>query len=153
MKIQTSRFGELDVDDATLIELEAGMVGFPEARQFAWIAHRTSQQIAWLQSVHNKDLAFPLINAANICAGYPDVPVERMAEQVGLDFDDHEALALMVVLSAGPKARPIVNLMAPVVINSETRKGAQVVLTNTRFTMAELPPPEPKSVNHSREVG
>lgn len=153
MKIQTSRFGELEVDEAKLIELDAGMVGFPESRQFAWIAHRSSQQIAWLQSTGNKDLAFPLVNAANICAGYPDVPVERMAEQVGLEFENHETLALMVVLSAGPKTRPVVNLMAPVVINAETRKGAQVVLTNTRFTMAELPPPAPKAANQSREVG
>lgn len=153
MKINTSRFGELEVDDATLIELDAGMVGFPEAREFAWIAHRSSQQIAWLQSTKDKDLAFPLINAANICAGYPDVPIDKMADQVGLTFETDETLALMVVLSAGQGARPVVNLMAPVVINSETRKGAQVVLTNTRFTMAELPPPDSKAASENREVG
>lgn len=142
MKIQTTRFGELEVDDDTLITLKSGMVGFPQDTKFAWIAHRNSEDIAWLQSATTENLAFPLINAANIAAGYPDIPVEKIAEQAGLTCDDMNLLALMVVLSAGPGGSPTVNLIAPVVIHSETREGAQVVLTNSRFTTAIIPPPE-----------
>lgn len=148
MKIQTTRFGELDVADETLIELASGMVGFPDDTQFAWIAHRNSTDVAWIQSVTSATLAFPLINAVSIAAGYPDVPVEQIAEQAGLEFSSAAALALMVVIAAAPGGPPTVNLMAPVVINSETRKGAQVVLTNSRFTTATIPPPErPKAVS------
>jgi len=142
MKIESTRFGELDVPDETLIELSSGMVGFPNDNQFAWIAHRNSNEIAWLQSTKTPNIAFPLMNAANIASGYPDVPIEKMAEQAGLSFDDPNLLALMVVLSAAPNSPPTVNLMAPVVINSTSRQGAQVVLTNSRFTTATIPPPE-----------
>lgn len=153
MKFQSSRFGEMEVDETTLIQLPSGMVGFPDDTRFVWIAHRNSSDIVWLQSTQTKELAFPLINAANIAAGYPDVPVEKMAEQVGLEFEDPAVLALMVVLSASAQGGPMVNLMAPVVINSKTRLGAQIVLTNSRFTTAQLPPPERKTSTHSREVG
>lgn len=142
MKIQTTRFGELEVADETLIELTSGMVGFPQDTKFAWIAHRNSRDVAWIQSISTETLAFPLINAANIAAGYPDIPVNQIAEQAGLEFETVDALALMVVITATPGGSPTVNLIAPVVINSETRKGAQVVLTNSRFTTATIPPPE-----------
>jgi flagellar assembly factor FliW len=142
MKIQTTRFGELDVADETLIELSSGMVGFPSDTKFAWIAHRNSRDVAWIQSVTTANLAFPLINAANIAAGYPDIPVNQIADQAGLEFESDSALALMVVIAAAPGGPPTVNLIAPVVINSETRKGAQVVLTNSRFTTATIPPPD-----------
>lgn len=153
MKVESSRFGDLDVDEQTLIALPSGMVGFPDDTQFVWIAHRNSADIVWLQSTSTKQIAFPMVNAANIAAGYPDVPVEKMAEQVGLAFTDPTMLALMVVLSASAQGGPMVNLMAPVVINSETRKGAQVVLTNSRFTTAQLPVPERHQPAPSREVG
>jgi flagellar assembly factor FliW len=153
VKIQSSRFGELEVAEETLITLPLGMVGFPDDTTFAWIAHRNSNDIVWLQSAHTKELAFPLVNAVTIAAGYPDVPVEEMAEQVGLEFEDPNCLALMVVLSASTQGGPIVNLMAPVVINSQSRQGSQVVLTNSRFTTAQLPPPQRTQTTSSREVG
>ena len=153
MKVESSRFGELDVEEETMIVLPSGMVGFPEDTRFVWIAHKNSADIVWFQSATTKQLAFPLINAANIAAGYPDIPVEKMAEQVGLHFEDPAVLALMVVLSASTQGGPTVNLMAPVVINSQTRRGAQVVLTNSRFTTAQLPPPRRQQSATSREVG
>ncbi len=142
MKVKTTRFGLLEVEEDTLIELASGMVGFPKLTEFAWIGHRNSPNIAWIQSTKDADVAFPLMNAANIAEGYPDVPVNKIADQAGLSFEDENALALMVVLSASAQGGTTVNLMAPVVINSRTRKGAQVVLTNSRFTSAILPPPQ-----------
>lgn len=141
MKIQSSRFGELEVEQDTLVELSAGMVGFPSDTSFAWIPHPNSADIAWIQSVAHENVAFPLVNAANLALGYPDVPIEKIAEQGGLSFSNPQLLALMAVLSPSPSGPPMVNLMAPVIINAETRRGAQVVLTNSRFTTAELPPP------------
>ncbi len=153
MKVESSRFGELEVDEETLIIIPSGMVGFPDDTRFVWIAHKNSADIVWFQSAKTKELAFPMINAANIAAGYPDVPVEKMAEQVGIDFEDPTVLALMVVLSASAQGGPTVNLMAPVVINSQSRRGAQIVLTNSRFTTAQLPPPDRSPSASSREAG
>lgn len=138
MKILTTRFGQLEVEDASLVTLSAGMVGFPKDTVYAWIPHRDSEDIAWLQSVQNPSVAFPLLNAIRVGADYPDVSLEAMAEQAGLAYADVTDLALMVVLSASPGEAPTVNLMAPVLINVLTRLGAQVVLAGTRFQTARL---------------
>lgn len=138
MKISTSRFGQLDVPDESLITLRAGMVGFPRDTVYAWIPHKNSEDIAWIQSVHTPGLAFPLLNAIRVGGNYPDTSVASIAEQAGLTFDDPADLALLVVLSAPPNEPPTVNLMAPVVLNSVTRMGAQVVLQGSRFHVARL---------------
>lgn len=138
MKLRTTRFGTLDIPDESLITLPHGMVGFPKDTVYAWIPHRNSEDIAWLQSAQNPSVAFPLLNATRVGDGYPELPVSAIAEQAGISFDSIEALALMVVMSVPPHDPPTVNLMAPVVINSLTRLGAQVVLTGSRFQTARL---------------
>jgi len=136
MKLQTTRFGEIEVPDETLIEMPGGMVGFPLETRFAWLPHPSAEHIVWLQSVSSPAIAFPLFNAARVDGDYPDVPMADIAKLAGVEFDDVETLALLVVLSASPAAPATVNLMAPIVVNSTTRQGAQVVLTQTRFTTA-----------------
>jgi flagellar assembly factor FliW len=44
----------------------------------------------------------------------------------------------MAVLSAPRGGPATVNLMAPIVVNASTRKGAQVHLEGTRFSTREL---------------
>ncbi|OQX69220.1 MAG: hypothetical protein B6A08_05905 [Sorangiineae bacterium NIC37A_2] len=138
MKFATTRFGELEIQDDTLITLSAGMVGFPKDTLYAFIPHRDSADVAWLQSVQNPSVAFPLLNATRVGPDYPDVPLETIAEQAGIAFENVADLALLVVLSASAGDAPTVNLMAPVVINVATRVGAQVVLVGSRFQTARL---------------
>lgn len=141
MIIETSRFGTLDVSEDALIHMVGGLVGFSELDSFAWVPHKNSQHLAWLQSATHPNVAFPILNAARFLEdGYPDVPLEQIAELGGVRFDDVHHLALMVVLSATELAPPTVNLMAPIVINIESRQGAQVVLVNTRFSTVLLAP-------------
>src|SRR5690606_31692746 len=97
-----------------------------------------SADVAWLQSVQNPSVAFPLLNATRVGPDYPDVPLETIAEQAGIAFENVADLALLVVLSASAGDAPTVNLMAPVVINVATRVGAQVVLVGSRFQTARL---------------
>lgn len=138
MKVLTTRFGQLEIPDASLITLTAGMVGFPRDTVYAWIPHRDSSDIAWIQSVQNPSVAFPLLNATRVGADYPDVSLEAIAEQAGLSYEEVSDLALLVVLSATAGEAPTVNLMAPVLINAVSRMGAQVVLAGTRFQTARL---------------
>jgi flagellar assembly factor FliW len=138
MKINTTRFGQIEVPESTLITLEAGMIGFPRDTVYAWIPHRSSLDIAWLQSVQTPGVAFPLLNAVRVGNDYPEMPVSGIADQGGVVYADETDLGLLVVLSAPPGEAPTLNLIAPVVINSVTRMGAQVVLQGSRFHVARV---------------
>lgn len=143
MQIETTRFGLVEVPDEVLIHFKTGIIGFPRESKFALIPHGDSSLIAWLQSAVTPALAFPVVSAHGLVVDYPDVPLSGVAEKAGLVGEEQD-FAVLAVLSA-PRGQPAtVNLMAPLVINSVTRQGAQVFLEGSRFSTRELfviPPP------------
>jgi flagellar assembly factor FliW len=143
MQIVTTRFGSVEVPDEHLIHFKNGIIGFPREFKFALIPHGQSTLIAWLQSAITPALAFPVVSAHGLVVDYPDVPLDPVAEKAGLGGapDDFAVLAVL----CAPRGLPAtVNLLAPLLINSVTRLGAQVFLEGSRFTTRELfavPPP------------
>ena len=137
MRIETTRFGVVEAAEEEVITFRNGLIGFPAEKQYMLIPHGSSTVIAWLQSVTTPELAFPVASAHAFINDYPDVPLEPVAKRadIGDSLDD---LALLAVLSAQRSQPATVNLLAPLVINSRTREGAQVFLEGSRFSTREL---------------
>ena len=135
--IQSERFGTIEMADEELLHFPAGVVGFPAEREFVLVRHGESSVVAWLQSIKTPGLALPVVSAHGLSPEYPDVALEALAEHAGLGSNPEE-LAVLVVLCA-PRGLPAtVNLLAPIVVNATTRKGAQLFLEGSRFTTREL---------------
>lgn len=137
MKIETTRFGVVEVPETDVIHFRAGIIGFPGEKSYVLIPHATSTIIAWLQSTTNPGLAFPVVSAHCFGADYPDVALANVAKAADLGEDVNE-LAALVVLSAQRRQPATVNLLAPLIINSRTRAGAQVFLEGSRYSTREL---------------
>ena len=58
MKIETSRFGPLEVDETRVITFEKGILGFPDSTEYALVETGESSGFYWLQAVQRADLAF-----------------------------------------------------------------------------------------------
>lgn len=156
MRVESKRFGIIEMADTDVIHFPAGIVGFPNENDFVIVGH--SDFIAFLQSVRTPDLALPLVSAHVLAHDYPDVSLEWPAEQNGLG-PRIEELAVTVVLSA-PRGQPAtVNLMAPIIVNVVTRRGAQVFLEGSKYTTRELfvlaqkPSREPEPVFKEASAG
>jgi flagellar assembly factor FliW len=137
MKIETTRFGAVEVPESELIEFSSGIIGFPAAKGYVLIPHATSTIIGWLQSTTEPSLAFPVVSAHGFLTDYPDVSLENIARTANLG-DNVEELAVLVVLSAQRRQPATVNLLAPLLVNSRTRGGAQVFLEGSRYSTREL---------------
>jgi len=137
MNIESQRFGTLEINDDEVLSFPEGVIGFPSEQRFVLVPHHGSGYIAWLQSVSSPEVAFPVVSAHAFGDEYPDVPVLSAAEEAGVEGPD-EALAVMVVLCALSGQPATINLLAPIVVNATTRKGAQVILEGTRFSTREF---------------
>lgn len=137
MRIETTRFGVVEAAEEEVIRFRAGLIGFPAEKEYVLIPHGSSSMIAWLQSVATPDLAFPVASAHGFVADYPDIPLEPIARRadIGDSIDD---LAILAVLSAPRNQSATVNLLAPLIVNSRTREGAQVFLEGSKFSTREL---------------
>lgn len=137
MRIETTRFGVVEAAEDEIIRFRAGLIGFPAEKEYVLIPHGSSSMIAWLQSVTTPELAFPVASAHGFVADYPDIPLEPILRRadIGDALDD---IAILAVLSAPRNQPATVNLLAPLVVSSRTREGAQIFLEGSRFSTREL---------------
>ena len=134
MRIQTDRFGTFEVDDKDPIHFPQGMIVFPSEKQFVLLRHRDDSAIGWLQSTTNPALAFPVVSIDALAVAYPTIAASPEAGQKEEDVDPH---AVMAVLCASAGQPATVNLLAPIVVNVRSRKGAQILLEGTTFSTNE----------------
>ena len=140
MQIATSRFGMLDAPEEQLVEIEGGLLGFPDATRYLRIPVVETEGWMWLQSIDDPELAFLAISAFQF---FPDYDVDLSdadAEGIGLTGpDDAEVLALVTVARDGEGAVEGItaNLLGPVVVNARASVGRQVVLSDSPYSTRE----------------
>ncbi len=132
MKVETTRFGVLEIDDSSVVKMPSGPLGFEEQTTFCLIQHSPDTSFRWLQSVHEPSLAFVVVDPAEFFEDYAIEISDADSEKLELESEG-EALVL-VVLTVGAEGRQVTaNLAAPIVVNSRTLVGLQVVLQDERY--------------------
>jgi len=137
MKIESTRFGTLEVDEKKVIGFAKGLIGFPEEKSFVMVHHKGSDAVAWLQSTTSPGLALPVVSVHQFGPAYPDVPLDAAAERAGL-AGSPEDMAALVVMCASPGTPPTVNLAAPIIVDAATWTGVQTILEGTKYTTREV---------------
>lgn len=126
MKLETLKFGALEVAAEEIIAFPEGLLGFPGEKQFIILQSLDIEPFLWLQSATDPALAFVIIDPLLV---YPHYKVEVRPEEVTcLELEDPgraRILAICVVPSDPQKAT--VNLKGPLVMNLEKRLGKQVI--------------------------
>jgi flagellar assembly factor FliW len=133
MKIETSRFGEIEVDAQSIVNMPQGMLGFSEFTRFVMIQHNQGSPFLWYQAVDEPNLAFVIVDPFTF---FPDYEVLLTREDVDvLEAEDFGNLAVfsVVVIPENPEEMTA-NLRGPVVINVEKKIARQVVLNDERYS-------------------
>lgn len=130
MIIQTSRFGSLEVDEDRFISFDEGILGFPNQKKYALVQTGEGSGFYWLQSVDAPDLAFVVCDPRLFVADY-QVPLKsNELEGIGIDNPDG-AQVFVIVNKVGELLTG--NFQGPLVVNVQTRKARQLVLSDKRF--------------------
>ena len=128
MTIQTSRFGELEVSEDTLLTFPSGLVGFPAIQQFVVLDVAEDSYYQWFQAIKEPDLALVIIDVHYLDPEFQaQVSDEGLAE---LDITQGDPILIMAVVTipSGHPEQATANLRAPLVVNLRTRKGKQLIL-------------------------
>ncbi len=129
MKIETSRFGTLEVDEASIISFPQGLLGFPDEKRYVLLPHREDSPFLWLQSVDNPDLAFVTINPFTVNRDYSFEIPDNVQQELDInDAANVQTLVLVTIRRDGSNPSVTANMLGPVVINTENKKAKQLVL-------------------------
>ena len=132
MEIETSRFGRISVDAARLWTFPRGLIGMTDLARFAIVGeHAADAAFYWLQSVEDPNVAFLVCDPNRFFKDY-HVSI-REETQADLELADAKDGQLLVICNrVGEWVTG--NLQGPLVINTRTRVGQQVVLTEKKWT-------------------
>lgn len=131
MKIQTSRFGEVDIDDGDVIDFDLGPLGFEDKHQWVLIENGL---LGWLQSAEDPGLAFVVGNPFDFYSDYEFVVGDKDLEP--LQIDSEKDVSVLSIISVPPKVENMtINLLAPIVINVRDRRAKQVILNNNKYSV------------------
>ena len=126
MKCKTKSFGELEFDQQEIITLVQPPFGFDGYKQYVLLYDDEAESpFAWMQSLDDADLCFTLAQAKCFAPWYrPEIP-EDAIQKLG-----SEALATWVICVIPDNVdKATANLKSPLIINSHTQKGMQVILS------------------------
>lgn len=130
MQAKTRLFGTIDIPEDKLIVLESGMIGFPDMQHFALIFDADKEdggRIKWLQSMDEPETAFPVMDPTLVKKDYNPVINDEILKPLG-ELTDENILVLSTVTVPKQLEKMSINLKAPVIINTDTGKGAQIIV-------------------------
>jgi flagellar assembly factor FliW len=131
MLIETTRFGQLEVDGSRIIQFKDGLLGFPNHRKFALIQTSPEPVFFWLQSVEDAALAFVVCDPVEFVADYRS----RFAQDdlSGLEMHDITDSQVLVIVNKAD-GHVTANLLGPLVIGATSLCGRQFVLSDKKYT-------------------
>lgn len=132
MKINTKYHGEKDIQEKDVLSFPAGLPGFEKENRFVLLDFPDNHVFFALQSVQTPELSFVVTDPFSFFLDYK-IELDDAAVKT-LDIEQPDDVALLLVLTVRePFEETTANLQAPIVINKNTKKARQLILTGTPY--------------------
>lgn len=131
-QILTRQFGLFEYDPEAALEFPGGLPGFETQRRFVLIERPNLAPILFLQSIDSPELCFAAAPVKAIEADYDLALTEEDARL--LDVDETSSVVALAILSAPADGPLTANLLAPLVVNPQSRRAVQAVRMDSRYS-------------------
>lgn len=135
MLVKTKYFGDIDLEEDKIITFEQGIMGFEGFKRYTIlfdIEGENKPSISWLQCLDEQSLALPVINPFLIKNDYNPVVEDELLKPIG-EINEQNLIILLSLTAPSDMTELSVNLKAPFIINSDTRKGCQIIVENQDY--------------------
>lgn len=136
MKVVTKLFGQVEVDERKILTFDTGIIGFPDFKRFMLIHEdgKAEKNILWLQSIDSTEFALPVLNPLLLLDEYNPIIEDELLAPLG-EMTNDNTFVLVTVTVPRELTEMSVNLKAPIIINTETRKASQLIIENETYNI------------------
>ena len=128
MEIMTRDFGLINVEEDKIFNFPSGIFAFEDCRQFALISPLGENVYPmWLQSTENVTPCFIVFNPETIDGAYR-ITLNSSEKKLLKINDDTNIRCLSIAVVPEDYKKTTVNMKCPIVINTDERIAAQVIL-------------------------
>lgn len=136
MKINTVRFGEIDIAEEKILTFQDGLAPFYSSIRFTIISSEETEPFLWLQSLDEPDVALAVINPFKLFPEYTPLVNEADLERIGSPADE-DILVLTVAVIPHKYENMTTNLVSPILINSQNNQARQTVMENSNYMVKQ----------------
>lgn len=129
MKINTTRFGEIEIEENKIINFPLGIPGFTHLKRYILLDYK--DPVKWLHAVDDPDIAFIVAEPFVLFPDY-SFTIEDDIEEF-LEIKDVADTAILVILNV-TDGKLNANLKAPIIVNISKLKAMQVILEDERYS-------------------
>lgn len=144
IKVNTSRFGELEIDEARVVHFKNGIPAFEDEHEFIILPYDEESPYYFMQSLKTPDLAFLLTIPFLFFPDYTFEVDDNAMEELEIKEEDNVFYYTLITIPNHSIRYMTTNLLAPIVLNTTNMKAKQIVLEKTTYTTKERLFPDPK---------
>ncbi|MBF0146006.1 MAG: flagellar assembly protein FliW [Magnetococcales bacterium] len=139
MEVHGTRFGTLSFDSEDIIQLADGLLGFPLSKRYIMFPYSDDSSFFWLQSLDEPEISFIVINPFDFFANLEFEVTDEDARSIGLQKSEDVEIFSLVTIPEGQPEDMRTNLAGPVIVNTRTRQGKQVLLSQYSARQSLIP--------------
>ena len=133
-KVNTLRFGEIEVDEDNIVHFEDGIPAFEDEHEFLIIPYDEESPYVFLQSLTTPELAFLMTMPFVFFPEYEFELDDANQKKLGLTHQEDMLVHVLLTIPDGQVESMTANLMAPIVMNQVTMQARQIVLDKSPYT-------------------
>ncbi len=134
VKIKTTRFGEIEVNQQDIIKFKEGILGFEQYKNFTIVDPNDTTLIMWMQCVDAPQIAFPIIEPQIFKPDYCPVLMPTDMNSIELQ-QPMDAKVYTILTIPNDFTQMNANLKAPIIINLKKNIAKQIVLQDNKLTV------------------
>jgi flagellar assembly factor FliW len=124
MKIDSDRFGCIEIEPGDLLHFPSGLMGLEDCRDWVLLADAENDALGWLQNSSHPDIALAVVYPRRFVPDY-QIRIAR-GELTPLELVDIREAQVLAIVGKNDQGITL-NLKAPLVINLHRRLGRQVI--------------------------
>ena len=117
----------MDINHSDMLLMPQGLIGFETCRHWVLLSSEGNDEVAWLQSVAQANVAIPVVSPRRFAPNYRAHVHNRSLTLLHLHTED-QLYVLSVVSKSGVTLTA--NLKSPILLNASRHIAVQVVVTD-----------------------
>ncbi len=134
--IETKYFGPMSCEDESVFDFPCGLPAFEEEKRFVFIEIAEYAPLVFLQSLSQPSLCFLALPVLSVDSDYhlEFSSEDRAALELEGQLECGTEILALALLSVHDGFPATANLMAPVVVNAQTRRALQAIRIDRRYS-------------------
>jgi flagellar assembly factor FliW len=134
MKIESKRFGTIEIKDDRVLTLDGGLLGFSNITNFILVDAQGDPRLPfkWMISTEDPEVGFLVADPGMFFSDYVFDLTPEDASQLKIEKPEDITVVTLLTIPADPRMITA-NLRGPLVFNNQTRRGKQLVLNSHQY--------------------